>query len=127
MENARIRFDDFFLTEVRGDLALSPTEIHTEKLRALLSNSPVEVQLSLINYASDAGSFDLQVESTGVKAGTVARLLLSTGSLEDPGMVRGAVRYQGSLGDKGDRKFTGNLDLSGVKLDYKPLLNRFEK
>ena len=122
LENARIRFDDFFLTEVRGDLALSPTEIHTEKLRALLSNSPVEVQLSLINYASDAGSFDLQVESTGVKAGTVARLLLSTGSLEDPGMVRGAVRYQGSLGDKGDRKFTGNLDLSGVKLDYKPLL-----
>ena len=123
LENARVRFDDISLTEVRGDLALSPTEIHAEKLRALLSNSPVEIQLSLINYASDAGSFDLQVESTGgVKAGIVTRLLLSTGSLEDPGIVRGAVRYQGSLGDKGDRRFTGNLDLSGVKLDHKPLL-----
>ena len=123
LENARIRFDDISLTEVRGDLALSPTEIHTEKLRALLSNSPVEIRLSLIDYASDAGSFDLQVESTGgVKAGTVTRLLLSTGFPEDPGIVRGAVRYQGSFGDKGDRKFTGNLDLSGVKLDHKPLL-----
>ena len=122
LENARIRFDDIFLTEVKGDLALSPTEIYTEKLRALLSNSPVEIQLSLINYASDAGSFDLRIESEGVKAGTVTRLLLSTGSSEDPGIVRGSVRYQGSLGNKGDRKFTGNLDLFGVKLDHKPLL-----
>jgi uncharacterized protein YhdP len=32
------------------------------------------------------------------------------------------VRYQGSFGNKGDRKFTGNLDLFGVKLDHKPLL-----
>ena len=36
--------------------------------------------------------------------------------------MRGSVRYQGSLGTKVDRKFTGNLDLVGIKLDYKPLL-----
>ena len=122
LDNARLRFDDIALTDIKGDLALSPAEIRTERLRALLSNSPVQLQLSLSNYASDGGNFDLRVESTGVKAGTVSRLLLSTGSFEDPGIVSGSVRYYGALGGKGDRKFTGNLDLFGVKLDHKPLL-----
>ena len=122
LDNARLRFDDISLTEIKGDLALSPAEIRAENMRALLSNSPVQIQLSLTNYASDGGNFDLQFDSTGVKAGTVTRLLLSTGSTEDPGIVRGSVRYQGSLGTKVDRKFTGNLDLVGIKLDYKPLL-----
>jgi uncharacterized protein involved in outer membrane biogenesis len=122
LDNARLRFDDISLTEIKGDLALSPTEIRAEKVRALLSNSPVQIQLSLTNYASDSGNFDLRVDSTGVKAGTVTRLLLSTGSTEDPGIVSGSLRYQGSLGNKGDRKFTGNLELFGVKLENKPLL-----
>jgi hypothetical protein len=122
LDNARLRLDDISLTEIKGDLALSPAEIRTEKLRALLSNSPVQIQLSLTNYVSDGGNFDLRVDSTGVKAGTVSRILLSTGASEDPGIVRGSVRYQGSLGNKGDRKFTGALDLFGVKLDYPPLL-----
>ncbi|MCM3900612.1 MAG: AsmA family protein, partial [Pyrinomonadaceae bacterium] len=122
LDNARLRFDDISLTEIKGDLAVSPAEIRTEKLRALLSNSPVQIQLSLMNYASDGGTFDLGVDSTGVKAGTVTRLLLATGSAEDSGIVRGSVRYYGSLASNGDRKFTGNLDLFGVKLDHKPLL-----
>ena len=123
LDNARLRFNDISLTEIKGDLALSPAEIRTEEMRALLSNSPVQIQLSLANYASDGGNFDLRVESTGgVKAGIVSLLLLGTGSSEDPGIVRGAVRYQGSLWNKGDRKFTGNLDLFGVNLDHKPLL-----
>src|SRR5262245_5193950 len=122
LDNARLRFDDISLTEIKGDLSLSPTEIRGEKVRALLSNSPVQIQLSLTNYASDGGNFDLRVDSTGVKAGTVTRVLLSTGSTEDPGIVSGSVRYQGLLGNKGDRKFTGNLELFGVKLEHKPLL-----
>src|SRR5215475_4038572 len=122
LDNARLRFDDISLTEIKGDLTLSPTEIRGEKMRALLSNSPVQIQLSLTNYASDGGNFDLRVDSTGVRAGTVTRLLLSAGSTEDPGMVSGSVRYQGSLRNKGDRKFTGNLELFGVKLEHKPLL-----
>jgi uncharacterized protein YhdP len=121
LDNTRLRFDEIPLTEIRGDLAFSPTEIKAERLRALLSNSPVQIQLSLSNYASDSGNFDLRVDSSGVKAGTVSRLLLSTGSFDDPGMVRGSVRYYGLLG-RGQRKFTGVLDLSGAKLDYKPLL-----
>ena len=122
LDNARLVFDEISLTEIRGDLAVSPEEIRTEKLSALLSNSPVQIDLALGHYASEDGVFDLRVESTGVKAGTVSRLLLSTGSLDDPGMVSGSVRYYGTLGGKGDRKFTGNLDLFGVKLDHKPLL-----
>src|SRR5262245_10790915 len=122
LDNARLRFDDISLTEIKGDLTLSPSELRGEKVRALLSNSPVQIQLSLTNYASDGGNFDLRVDSTGVRAGTVTRLLLSAGSTEDPGMVRGSVRYQGSLGNKVDRKFTGNLDLFGVRLDHQPLL-----
>jgi uncharacterized protein YhdP len=122
LDNARLRFEDIALTEIKGDLTLSPAEIRTEKLRALLSNSPVEIQLALINYTSEGGSFDLRVDSTGVKAGTVARLLLDTGTPEDPGIVRGSVLYQGSFGAAGERKFTGYLDLVGVKLDHKPLL-----
>ena len=78
LDNARLRFDDISLTEIKGDLAFSPAEIRAEELRALLSNSPVQIQLSLMNYASDGGNFDLRVESTGgVKAGTVSLLLLS--------------------------------------------------
>jgi hypothetical protein len=122
LDNARLRFEGISLTEIEGAFALSPAEIRAERLRAMLSNSPVQIQLSLMNYASDGGKFDLQVESAGVKAGTVTRILLSTGSLEDPGIVRGSVRYQGSFGNKGDRKFTGALDLAGVKLDHQPLL-----
>ncbi len=122
LDNARLRFEDIALTEIKGDLTLAPAEIRTGKLRALLSNSPVEIQLALMNYASDAGAFDLRVDSTGVKAGTVSRLLLDTGTPEDPGIVRGSVRYQGSFRSTGERKFTGYLDLFGVKLDHKPLL-----
>jgi uncharacterized protein involved in outer membrane biogenesis len=122
LDNARLRFDEIALTEIKGVVELSPNEIHAEKLRALLSNSPVQIDLSLTNYAAESGRFDLGVESAGVKAGTVSRLLLATGSPEDPGIVSGSVRYQGSFTSRSDRKFTGNLDLFGVKLDYPPLL-----
>jgi hypothetical protein len=127
LDNARLRFDEISLTEIKGVVALSPDEIHAEKLGALLSNSPVQIQLSLKNYAAESGHFDLGVESTGVKAGIVSRVLLATGSPEDPGIVRGSVRYQGSFANRGDRKFTGNLDLFGVKLDHPPLLQPLQE
>jgi uncharacterized protein YhdP len=122
LDNARLHYGDITLTEIKGDLTLSPAEIRTEKLRALLANSPVNIQLALTNYVSEGGTFDLRVDSAGVKAGTVARLLLDTGTPEDPGSVRGSVRYQGLLKTNGERKFTGTMDLVGVKLDHKPLL-----
>jgi hypothetical protein len=122
LDGARIRLNDFPLTEVRGEIALTPAEIKAEKVRALLSGSPVQIQLALKDYAADNGVFDLVVESAGVRAGVVARWLLSSGSLQDPGMVRGFVRYQGALGTTEGRKLTGSLDLANAQLAVRPLL-----
>ena len=122
LDGARIRLNDFPLTEVRGEIALTPAEIKAEKVRALLSGSPVQIQLALKDYAADNGAFDLVVESAGVRAGVVARWLLSTGSLQDPGMVRGTVRYRGALATAEGRKLTGSLDLANAQLAVRPLL-----
>ena len=122
LDSARITVGDYPLTELRGDLALSPKEIRAEKVRGLLSGSPVQIQLAARNYGTDQATFDLGVDSTGMKAGVVTRLFLSSGSLQDPGIVRGSVRYQGSVATKADRKFTGDLELVNVELAAKPLL-----
>ena len=122
LDGARIRLNDFPLTEVRGEIALTATEIKAEKVRALLSGSPVQIQLAVKDYAADSGVFDLVVDSPGVRASVVARLLLSSGSLQDAGIVRGSVRYRGALGAAEGRRFTGNLDLANVQLAVQPLL-----
>jgi hypothetical protein len=57
-----------------------------------------------------------------MRAGVITSLLLDTGSLQDPGIVRGWVRYRGPFRDKDERKFTGNLDLVNVQLALQPLL-----
>jgi uncharacterized protein YhdP len=121
-DGARLELDHFSLSDIKGGLAVTPTEIKVEKVRALLSGSPIQVQLQLKDYAENNGTFDLVVDSTGVKAGVVTQLLLSTGSLEDPGMVGGLIRYQGFLAKKEGRKFTGNLDFANVQLATLPLL-----
>jgi uncharacterized protein YhdP len=122
LESARLQWDKYVLTDINGDFAFTPTEIKTDKVGALISGSPVEARLALKNYGADDGVFDLAVDSPGVKAGIVSRLLLETGSIQDPGIVRGSVRYRGSLNDKQDRKFTGNLELFNVQLATHPLL-----
>lgn len=122
LERARLRYRDYGLTDIQGLLSVSNKEIHTEKIRAQLNGSPMEIQLALNDYAGDAGSFDLAVESTGMRAGMLTHLLLDTGDLRDPGVVRGALRYAGSLAEKGPRRLTGNLDLFNVQLMVHPLL-----
>lgn len=122
LDNARLRYDDYALSEIRGELAFSPKEIKGEKIRAQLSGSPVQLQVALRDYGADDGTFDLGVESTGVRAGTIARLLLDQGSPNDPGIVRGMVRYRGAFANKSTRKFTGDLELTNVQLLLKPLL-----
>ena len=122
LDGARLQLDTFSLSEIRGDLAITPSEIKAEKVRALLSGSPIQIQLALQDYVDGHGTFDLLVDSPGVKAGVITRLLLSTGSLQDPGVVRGIVRYRGSIGTKDGRTFTGTLDLADVQLATEPLL-----
>jgi len=122
LDNARLRYDDYVLSEIKGEIAFSPTEIKGEKILAQMSGAPVQLKLALSDYGTDDGTFDLGVESAGVRAGVIARLLLDQGSLNDPGIVRGAVRYRGAFANKNTRKFTGDLDLTNVQLLVKPLL-----
>ena len=122
LDNARLRYDDYALSDIKGEIAFSPKEIKGEKIRAQLSGSPVQLQITLKDYADDGGSFDLRVESTGVRTGVVTRLLLSQGTLNDPGIVRGVVRYRGAFADKSTHRFTGDLELTNVQLMMKPLL-----
>ena len=122
LDNARLRYDEYAFSELQGDLAVTAKEIKAEIIRAQLNGSPIQIQLALKDYDSDAGTFDLGIESGGMRAGVVSHLLLETGDLRDPGVVRGALRYAGSLADKSRRKLTGNLDLFNVQLRIHPLL-----
>jgi uncharacterized protein YhdP len=120
--NARLRKDNLVLSELRGELTFTGTEIKGEQIKASVLGSPVQVELSLKDYSSPDGSFDLTVNSTGMKAGILTRLLLSSGTVQDPGIVRGFVRYNGPLGKNESRKLTANLDLINVQLAIQPLL-----
>jgi uncharacterized protein involved in outer membrane biogenesis len=122
LDNAQLRKDDFLLSQLRGDLNFTATEIKGEKISGSISGSPIQIDLLLKDYASQDGIFDLKVDSTGMRPGILTRLLLSSGSVQDPGIVRGSVRYHGLLANKDKRKFTGNLDLINVQLATAPLL-----
>jgi uncharacterized protein involved in outer membrane biogenesis len=122
LDNAQLRKDDFLLSQLRGDVNFTGTEIKGEKMTASLSGSPIQIDFVLKDYASQDGLFDISVGSTGLKPGILTRLLLSSGSVQDPGIVRGSVRYEGSLTNKDKRRFTGNLDLLNVQLATPPLL-----
>ena len=122
LEHVRVRYDEFSLSELQGAIAFSPKEIKGGQIRAQLAGSPIQIRLALKDYDADDGVFDLSIDSPGVKAGVISSLLLDSGNPQDPGVVRGAVRYFGALGDPKRRKFTGDLDLLNVQLLVKPLL-----
>jgi uncharacterized protein involved in outer membrane biogenesis len=122
LEDARLQWGKYQLTAINGDLALTPAEIKTGNIRALIFGSPVDLRLALKDYATEDGTFDLVVDSTGVKAGFASDLLLDRGSIQDPGVVGGSVHYRGSLNRKQERQLTGNLNLVNVQLETPPLL-----
>ncbi len=45
LENARLQWDTYALTDIDGDLTFTPSEIRSEKMRALIHGSPVEMRL----------------------------------------------------------------------------------
>jgi uncharacterized protein YhdP len=122
LDSARFQWGELALTDIDGTVLVTPDDIKSEAMHALISGSPVQFQLALQDYAADDALFDVTVESTGVRAGIVSQLLLESGSIEDPGIVRGSVRYRGSLKNQRQRKFTGDLDLVNVQLLPPPLL-----
>ncbi|MGH7794034.1 MAG: AsmA-like C-terminal domain-containing protein [Candidatus Binatia bacterium] len=122
LDQVRLRYGEISLGDLRGEISFTPKEIKGEKIRAQLGGSPIQIQLALKDYDGEDGTFDLVIDSPGVKAGVVSSLLLDTSNPQAPGMVRGAIRYAGSFSDKKTRKFTGNLELSKVQLAVRPLL-----
>ena len=122
LDGARLQTDDLSLSDIRGDIAFTPADIKAERILASISGSPVEIQLALKDYGSENATFDLGVGSRGMRAGVVSRLLLNSGSVQDPGLVRGSIRYSGPLTANQRRKFTADLDLVNVQIDRKPLL-----
>jgi uncharacterized protein involved in outer membrane biogenesis len=122
LDQVRLRYGEISLGDLHGEIGFTPNEIKSDTISAQLGGSPIRIRLALKDYESEAARFDLGIESTGVKAGVISRLLLDTGSVQDPGIVRGSVRYAGSFGDKSRRTFTGHLDLFNVRLAVAPLL-----
>ena len=122
LDNVQLRRGDFLLSQMRGDINFTGTEIKADKISATISESPIQIGLVVRDYASQEGVFDISVDSTGMKSGIITQLLLSSGSANDPGVVRGSLRYHGSLTNKDKRSFTGNLDLVDVQFATQPLL-----
>jgi uncharacterized protein involved in outer membrane biogenesis len=121
LNGTRLRYGDFIIGDLHGELAFTPKEIKGEQLEAQLSGSPIHIRLALKDYLAEEGTFDLAIGSTGVKAELLSSLLPGGGARAD-GTVRGSVRYFGALRDKPRRKFTGDLDLFNVQLLVRPLL-----
>jgi uncharacterized protein involved in outer membrane biogenesis len=122
LDNGRLRYEGYPFSELKGDLTFTPREIKGEKIRGQLSGAPIQIQFTLKDYAADNGAFELAIDSPGIKAGVVTTLLLDSGTPQDPGTVRGAVRYSGSFNNKDRRIFTGNLELTNVQVALHPLL-----
>jgi uncharacterized protein YhdP len=127
LDAVHFRIGETTLSQLKGDLIFSPTEIRSEQAAALLGGSPIQLRLQLKNFAADQGTFDLAVDSSGLKASEALRLLLSLDAPQSPGVVRGAVRYQGSLAAPENRKLTGSLELVGVQIPLKVFSQPFNE
>ena len=102
------------LKDIKGQINISPSELTAEKLTASFAGSPVALRGVVRDYASEKAKLELIVESPGVRAGEISRLVLGSGVIQE-GTVRGWLRYQGSLNKDTDRKLNAVLELQGVQ------------
>ena len=93
-----------------------------DSLRKDISNLPFPL-ISLRLEAISTTRLDASPRKTpGAKAGVVARFFFDSASLQDPGTIRGGIRYQGSLGSSENREFSGSLELEGVQIPVEAFL-----
>ncbi|NIO09708.1 MAG: hypothetical protein GTO40_17580 [Deltaproteobacteria bacterium] len=119
LEDAGLRVGNFNLSKVHGHVSFSPTEIRTGGVTVRIGGTPIRLGGVLKGYQSGRPNFDLEVDLPNVRLGGVTRMLLSVGSLDDPGTVRGKVNYRGTLGKNGERQLTGALELKRVRLPFR--------
>ena len=119
VDGARLNVADLSLAQVKGKVVAAAGEIRVERATALLAGSPIQIRGLLKIPAGDPASFDLMIDSTGVKASEALRLLLDLDPAQGGGTVRGALRYQGSLASADQRKISGTLELVGAQVPLK--------
>ena len=115
-DNTEARIGVVSLTKIHGHLSFSPLELRTGGLTFQVEDSPLRVAGALTDYRSNSPTLDLTLDSTGVKAGALAAMFLSAASPKDPGIIRGRVRYRGTLAAGGKTSLNGALDLAGITL-----------
>jgi len=123
LKNADVQIGGVLFSEVHGVLSFSPAEIRSDDVSALFAGSPIRLGLTLKNYLSGDPTVDFRVDSPGIKAGELSRILLSTGPPGVSGTVRGKLRYQGSLASTRKGALSGTLELAGVQLST-PFISR---
>jgi hypothetical protein len=116
VDGARLRLGPIGLSGVRGEVRFSPDEIRADRATAKVNGGDVHLRVSLKNFSSGDGSFDVSADSPGISAGDALRLLLPFDGSKTPGIVRGAIRYRGSLASAEDRYLTGQLELVDVEV-----------
>jgi uncharacterized protein YhdP len=116
LDGAQLRLGPTGLSGVRGEVRLSPDEIRADRVTAKVNGGDVHLRVSLKNFSGADGSFDVSADSPGISAGDALRLLLPLDGSNAPGIVRGAIRYRGSLAAAEDRYLTGQLELVGVEV-----------
>ncbi len=116
LDGAHVRLGGVALNQIRGEVAFSPGEISAERARATLNGSELQLRVLLKDLAGGAGTFDVAIESQGVKAPDALGLLLPLDFSKSPGLVRGNVRFSGSFAAPQARKVTGQLELAGVQI-----------
>ena len=114
LAEAALQADRIALKDIKGQINISSSEIATEKVTASFAGSPVTLRCLVRGYASEKSDLELTVESPGVRAAEISRLVLGSGAIQE-GTVRGWVRYQGSLNKDTERKLSAVLELQGVQ------------
>ncbi|HWP60492.1 MAG TPA: AsmA-like C-terminal domain-containing protein [Candidatus Acidoferrales bacterium] len=105
------------LRDLKGRLGISPAELKLENASASFAGSPITLSGLVRDYLSDNASFELTAQSPGVNAAELGPAVFGADSPPYRGMVRGWVRWGGSLRRNAPGKLSGMLELEGLEVE----------
>jgi hypothetical protein len=112
---------DAVLSEIQGEISISPKEIRAINMTAVAAGSPIQFQATVSDYLTDSAVIDVTVRSAGVSAGEVNRIFFGTPASDARGTVRGSLSYRAWLARPEQGKLSGSLELVGAELPWKLL------